>query len=1024
MNNPCGENSEYRQIRVFLSSTFTDMQPERDALVKLFRRLAVEGRKKNVSITLLDLRWGITDDQKRNGKVISTCLQEIDNSKPYFIGILGERYGWIPSSGELEGNNDLISRFPEISNYSRRGLSITEIEMRHGVLDKKQTQQALFLKKKGVIPESEKHKQLINEIDASKNTLLFEYSSVEELINIVEREFSKVIEGNINELSRDKYEKVHKDQERILIEKREGYIPIANYKGELDKWNESEYNTIVIAGQPGIGKTSFIADWIVDNKDNFDRILYYFIGEGEHEDSVLNIQKYIIHELEKFYNYDFQIDDNEQLDYDDDYSFVIEHGLSMVASHNERLLLVIDGLDHLNNQGTDKFLLWLPEITSGIKVIFTTSFNDLTFNSLTEIKNFPVIRLEHFSFDETKRIIVSYLENFSKSLDPNLVDLIASNSLFRNGSVLRILLDDLIAYGSHEQLPLQIKKYATTQDKQTFFNLILERAEEFYGKDRIENILTLLLISNKGLEETDIKEILGWDPIKWSEIYCGLKNYLVFIDGKYNIRHLELKEAVISRYYDNESLNSEDTSLILSRSIINQLKNREGEEREVAFQAFTLEDKDLLYELLSQYEVTKLMILKDEAFAGQYWKFLEEKGYSFEEFLNKIPKDKKEFEEYGMYFIQFADLDLNNYDLAVKFGLEYLDLLGDSEDEEKDKIDLFLILARLNEKYNHIDETENYLELAKSLLDKHYEPDDWNYGNYFFSLGNLLYAQGEYEKALDAHKKAESLELKNKYYDETYKWSFRNRIGMDLLEIGKYDEAYQSFKEALNFVSSQTTSSSYEASQILNNIGYCLLMQGNDLDEAENYLQKALNQMASIFGENNMELFLTVTNLGILYLKKEEYVKAKDMFQYAYNLLEENKDIATDDQMGSVCLRMGEVQYGLGNYNDSIEILKTILKNLAYNGISEQAYRLLGDVYIETGKYKEILKLYEKWAKEAMKFYDGPNYVSAYAKRTMGDVYLELEKYKKAFKEFEDSLSLYIELGAENEAEEIRKIIY
>ena len=148
------------------------------------------------------------------------------------------------------------------------------------------------------------------------------------------------------------------------------------------------------------------------------------------------------------------------------------------------------------------------------------------------------------------------------------------------------------------------------------------------------------------------------------------------------------------------------------------------------------------------------------------------------------------------------------------------------------------------------------------------------------------------------------------------------------------------------------------------------------------------------------------------------------MFQYAYHLLEENEDLATDDQMGSVYLRMGEVEYGLGNYNDSIEILKTVLKNLTYNGITEQAYRLIGDVYIETGKFKEILKLYEKWAKEAMKFYDGPNYVSAYARRTMGDVYLKLEKYKKAFREFENALSLYVELGAEDEAEEIRKIIY
>ncbi len=27
-------------------------------------------------------------------KAILACLQEVDNSRPYFVGMLGERYGW------------------------------------------------------------------------------------------------------------------------------------------------------------------------------------------------------------------------------------------------------------------------------------------------------------------------------------------------------------------------------------------------------------------------------------------------------------------------------------------------------------------------------------------------------------------------------------------------------------------------------------------------------------------------------------------------------------------------------------------------------------------------------------------------------------------------------------------------------------------------------------------------------------------------------------------------------------------
>jgi hypothetical protein len=43
----------------------------------------------------VDLRWGITDEQKAEGQVLPICLAEIKRCRPYFIGLLGERYGWI-----------------------------------------------------------------------------------------------------------------------------------------------------------------------------------------------------------------------------------------------------------------------------------------------------------------------------------------------------------------------------------------------------------------------------------------------------------------------------------------------------------------------------------------------------------------------------------------------------------------------------------------------------------------------------------------------------------------------------------------------------------------------------------------------------------------------------------------------------------------------------------------------------------------------------------------------------------------
>src|SRR6266436_4296809 len=86
-----------RVIRVFISSTFRDMQAERDELVlRVFPRVRKLCEARGVTWGEVDLRWGISDEQKAEGKVLPVCLAEIDNSRPYFIGLLGERYGSLP----------------------------------------------------------------------------------------------------------------------------------------------------------------------------------------------------------------------------------------------------------------------------------------------------------------------------------------------------------------------------------------------------------------------------------------------------------------------------------------------------------------------------------------------------------------------------------------------------------------------------------------------------------------------------------------------------------------------------------------------------------------------------------------------------------------------------------------------------------------------------------------------------------------------------------------------------------------
>ena len=106
-----------RKLRVFVSSTFRDHKLEREHLVKyVFPELRRLCELRGVVWSEIDLRWGVTDEQKAEGEVLPVCLAEIERCRPYFIGLLGERYGWVP---ERVGA-DLIAMEPWIADFGRR----------------------------------------------------------------------------------------------------------------------------------------------------------------------------------------------------------------------------------------------------------------------------------------------------------------------------------------------------------------------------------------------------------------------------------------------------------------------------------------------------------------------------------------------------------------------------------------------------------------------------------------------------------------------------------------------------------------------------------------------------------------------------------------------------------------------------------------------------------------------------------------------------------------------------------------
>ena len=96
-----------KTFRIFVSSTFSDLKAERDALQRyVFPRLRELCAKNGARFQAIDLRWGVSEEAGLDQRTMPICLGEIERCqkvtpRPNFVVLLGDRYGWRPLPPEI-----------------------------------------------------------------------------------------------------------------------------------------------------------------------------------------------------------------------------------------------------------------------------------------------------------------------------------------------------------------------------------------------------------------------------------------------------------------------------------------------------------------------------------------------------------------------------------------------------------------------------------------------------------------------------------------------------------------------------------------------------------------------------------------------------------------------------------------------------------------------------------------------------------------------------------------------------------
>jgi hypothetical protein len=145
----------WKIVRVFVSSTFTDFFAEREILVKyIFPKLREWCEQKKILLVEVDLRWGVPAESSTE-TILRACLGEIErcieeNSIPFFVNMLGQRYGWVPTRDQVP--DDVFEEF-----QWRLGSSVTHMEILRAAF-RAHNPHALFLFRNGnyvySLPES------------------------------------------------------------------------------------------------------------------------------------------------------------------------------------------------------------------------------------------------------------------------------------------------------------------------------------------------------------------------------------------------------------------------------------------------------------------------------------------------------------------------------------------------------------------------------------------------------------------------------------------------------------------------------------------------------------------------------------------------------------------------------------------------------------------------------------------------------------------------------------------------------
>lgn len=599
---------------IFVSSTFKDMQQERDMLHTYLepiidQKLSVYGQE----ITFGDLRWGVNttslDDLESSKKVLDVCLDEIDHCRPYMIVLIGERYGWIPDMELIKG----VAEKKNMKIFDE--MSVTELEIEYGAFFNRDLGKRVLFYFRNLDKSTMSKEELVDfeaessvhfeKLEKLKKKIIETYPNqvryynalwdrdskkivgLESLMKLIEDDLEQLLKEDIlKDEALTWQEKSIKNAHEYLLEKSYNYFPVTTLPiTELDGAYADTLTLMNwIEGDSLTGKTSFLANqYLKAINEEKDSVIIPFVKELDHYSlSTLNFFKVLLYKLEEelgveHYNSQYQKEDSTEL-------IEVENLIKDYLNQTKKqFICFIDDADELLHNIL--YELFYDHFDNDLEDELSERelFNNLLFYITFKSDENKILLPPNYLFSKTYQMYAigdedktDFIKTIIKDKHKELSNKVINEIIKKEDSDLviyvKLVVDRLLMFNADDfkairslgdgmdninkymiQVVKNIGDYTNDAVKELISSLC-----KIVNQDFVMRICGVLVYSSIGVSEDEIKEI--FDKCKWEfntlDFKVVMKNLGTIIDyrkffNNYKITNKEMIKPIIELLEEN-----------------------------------------------------------------------------------------------------------------------------------------------------------------------------------------------------------------------------------------------------------------------------------------------------------------------------------------------------------------------------------------------------------------------------------------------------------------------------------------